>query len=556
MAGRENRLGPIDYFGITLIGLYCLYAPFTKVEESFNIQAIHDIIFHGTDLSKYDHVEFPGVVPRTFVGAGILGIILKPLEVFMPGSFTKLDYQLFARGILGVINGFSMITLRHTILNYWDFDTNGQKCRNNSKLVSIWYVAFQFAQFHVVFYASRPLPNMFCLCLVNYAFSYALRGEYLSTIRLLSFATAVFRSELVLLVASFCFILLVTRRVNFGQLNSAIIRGVGPGIVICAVVDGYFWKNTPYYAFPMVPEVYGFVFNVVQGNSTLWGVEPWYAYFTHHIPNMVTNPVVIGLLPAGLLFDLPSPARVISLSCSLFVAIYSAQPHKEWRFVVYVMPMVAVVAANGASYCWQRRTLAAPVYKVLNAVIVLSTIGSYVLSYAKLQTSALNYPGGEALSHFNSILDPSTEPHLPVTVHLDVPVCMTGATRFGESYNDAIVKYDKTENEEVLNHIWPGFDYLITYNDDSSSLPSEPGYVWKAVGSVKGFQGLNKELLSYILEEVFANPQEYLLESIESVRRSKSLTDDFKQLWYKAIRLNDVVFIYRKVKNSVDDIEI
>ena len=60
-----------------LILLYLSVAPYTKIEESFTIQATHDILHHDVlpshDASSwhanFDHVRYPELhpVPRTFI---------------------------------------------------------------------------------------------------------------------------------------------------------------------------------------------------------------------------------------------------------------------------------------------------------------------------------------------------------------------------------------------------------------------------------------------------------------------------------------------------------
>lgn len=65
--------------------MHLFVSPYTKVEESFHVQAVHDLVTYGVPVSgigdssageylreHYDHFQFPGAVPRTFVGDVVL----------------------------------------------------------------------------------------------------------------------------------------------------------------------------------------------------------------------------------------------------------------------------------------------------------------------------------------------------------------------------------------------------------------------------------------------------------------------------------------------------
>jgi alpha-1,6-mannosyltransferase len=135
-----------------LVILHLLVAPYTKVEESFNIQATHDILVYGTPtrnvqqrLSLYDHFEFPGAVPRTFMGPVVLAGLSQPIIALVGFQYA----QLVVRGVLGTINAGALLVFKSQVEKAFGRST------------SRWYALLQASQFHLMFYASRTLPNMF-----------------------------------------------------------------------------------------------------------------------------------------------------------------------------------------------------------------------------------------------------------------------------------------------------------------------------------------------------------------------------------------------------------
>ena len=79
----------------SLVLFYLSIAPYTKIEESFTIQATHDILAYGIPFkapghylaSTYDHIKYPELhpVPRTFVAPLVLAATSSPFAQFVKG---------------------------------------------------------------------------------------------------------------------------------------------------------------------------------------------------------------------------------------------------------------------------------------------------------------------------------------------------------------------------------------------------------------------------------------------------------------------------------------
>ncbi|WYZ34972.1 hypothetical protein EsH8_I_001248 [Colletotrichum jinshuiense] len=482
-----------------LITIHLLLAPDTKVEESFNIQATHDVLVYGTPThdvaarlrATYDHFDFPGVVPRTFIGPILLAGLGGPFVNLVGFAHA----QFVVRALLGLANAAALVVFARSL------------GKGLGAGVARWWVLLLASQFHIVFYASRTLPNMFAFGLTTLASAYLLphpdpqvwSPRQRVAISLLVFSAAIFRSEVALLLATTGLQLLLSSQTTILKLIRPFLISFTVALVVSIPLDSYFWQK------PLWPELWGFYYNAVLGSSSNWGVSPWHYYFTSALPRLLVNPLTFTvLIPLALSQPGTSrAARGLVIPSLLFVAIYSIQPHKEARFIFYAIPSLTAAAAQGANFIFARRSKSL-LFTLTSGVLCLSVLASFAASTGMLLLSSLNYPGGDALRQLHTIVS-SGSPSSVTAVHTDVLSCMTGVTLFTQNRlglpksphsralgtsgraEEPILTFDKTEDKAVLEDpgFWSRFDYVLA--EDPASVR---GGQWETVGVVQAYAGV------------------------------------------------------------------
>lgn len=333
------------------------------------------------------------------------------------------------------------------------------------------------------------------------------------------------------MVGTITLYLLITQRLSIVKV--IIPAGVG-GLVIgllCTIpIDSFFWQS-----FPLWPEWIAFYYNTIQGHSADWGVSPWHFYFFNALPRLLLNPATYLLCIPVAVLNAGTRRRSLDLLIPLlsFVTLYSFLPHKEWRFIIYVIPGLTAVASVGASWLWTRRSKSA-IYALLSLSLALSILASLTASTALLALSSLNYPGGTALTALHSIPSPQNHVH----VYADDLACQTGVTRFLEKHSapqtilDVLEAqqslqartwtYDKTEDPAVLLDplFWAKFDYVL------AERPEKVIGSWEVMHVVYGFGGVRVlkpgQKSGVVVEEVVG---------AERPRRGQHWTDRVAGAW-------------------------
>ncbi|KAF5396962.1 Mannosyltransferase [Paragonimus heterotremus] len=385
----------------------CL-CPYSKVEESFNMQALHDIAFLQANISQYDHVKFPGVVPRTFVGAALLSFVCAiPISTLMP------FVRKFTLQLLGTINVGCFLNFAQTVR------------RRFGDTVYVRLMWISLSQFHFFFYASRSLPNTFALPFVLLSMSSLLRTRDKQFVVLAGIAILIFRSELILFYGPCLLYGLAEGSVKLRPTLFLTVFITGLGCIgFSLIVDSIFWQRLVW------PEGEVFYYNTVLNKSGQWGIFPFHWYFTSALPRALLMTVVLlplwatfavrAVLSSRLAYDRTFSLTSVGLisSALLFVLLYSWLPHKELRFIIYTVPVFNLAAAIvwahlecSPRYCGEtncikeNRSSSSTIFNWLRYLVVCfcyaHLIANALCTAILLWSSRQNYPGGVALYQLN-----------------------------------------------------------------------------------------------------------------------------------------------------------
>jgi alpha-1,6-mannosyltransferase len=411
------------------------------------------------------------VVPRTFTGPIFLAFLCHVLRVILipildlATDVSPLLIQFLCRGFLLLFHAQAWIRLAKSV------DQSRSRSSSSSStrlLIGPWLLIITACQFHLPFYSSRMLPNIFALVVVLHSYSFWFQGDIPWAAATLVAATTVFLCDLLLLLFPLGLSWLLQRQLFLGEaLRIGIVTGIAC-LLVTVPIDSLLWQRLVW------PEGEVFYYNAILGKSSDWGTSPWQWYFGSAIPKAML--LTLLLVPfswlripeyivaweqkwsvQGSWFCRPPSQPWMSLLDTQwlpyilpplsFVALYSCLGHKEMRFIFPAIPILNVAAATAMSRLYavafphfspeskdkRASWMARLMFCGGLGMVVVTLIGSMLF----VAVSRSNYPGGDALIHLTQhVLDQQSSSSRailpPLHVHIDVAAAMSGVSLFGQ----------------------------------------------------------------------------------------------------------------------------
>lgn len=264
-----------------------------------------------------------GAVSRSFIGPFVVALLTLPWSFAPYLNDDKFYVQVVSRINLAllVITGFNSFA-----------NAVGKKYGSTTRRALI---VLTLTQFHFVYYLSRPLPNTFALGITLLALSKWILRQMNAFIFLIAITVMVFRAETCILFGwILLYELIVTKELTVWRILKI---GIPSGLVAASITigfDSWMWGRWTW------PEGDGLYFNVILNKSHEWGTQPFLWYFYSALPRALL--LSLAFVP----FATKKCMKNLFLIAALFIASYSFLPHKELRFILYVIPVLNTCAAN------------------------------------------------------------------------------------------------------------------------------------------------------------------------------------------------------------------
>jgi hypothetical protein len=306
---------------------------------------------------------------------------------------------------------------------------------------------------------------------------------------------------------------------------------------------------------PSFPELEALLFNIRDGHASEWGVEPWY-YYILSIPKLLLNPFTLPLIAATVILtwytsistlETIRKLRYILLVPIIYITGFSFLPHKEWRFIIYIIPLLTTASSISAAYLHHHRSKSL-LCRLLHIFFLLTIPLTFLASLSMTIISSTNYPGAVALEHCHATSNLTT-----AKVYLDIPTRMTGATL--PLCNHANFTYTKSENQTILNSkdYWKDIDYAIIGSLEDVPCRFGKGMEghgeWDVVHRQKGYDGIAWRVFQ--IPDTLPLPQGYRVPSwAEGMIRKVEAKIGGREIKVPWIRLEDKIFVLRHLKRE------
>ncbi|KAI9276079.1 Alg9-like mannosyltransferase family-domain-containing protein [Sporodiniella umbellata] len=233
---------------------------------------------------------------------------------------------------------------------------------------------------------------------------------------------------------------------------------------------------------PIITSYLFFKVNVVNGISLFYGVHKWHWYLVQGLPVVLTSMMPFGLFGLYKIRDNPNlynRIKPLLLMSAWVVFVYSLLPHKEFRFIYPIVPVLLMVTSYGLhqipSSIWRKRAYIFLILTQLPMAFYLSfyhqrgVIESMLWLRAEIQKARVESIGVLMPCHstpWDSILH---SPHIPKWfLSCEPPLSLNSVDEADLFYQDPALFLKLNTNDRI----WPT-SHLVLFDNLLSKLDQE-----------------------------------------------------------------------------------